>query len=177
MASSVYFYNNGTTLDLSADKLIDTGQPVLVALTGLDGSLDGINKTTITTLKLGGNSFTTIPANIFTTFPNLTTFGIQSNNSLTTLYANSFSGLNLTNLDLYGCVNLTTLPANVFNNLSVSGTLNLSGNTALTTLTAGCFAGLTLTGDLRLDQNILPGTIPVNIFDGLSYRRRFIFKQ
>ncbi|NBP03609.1 MAG: leucine-rich repeat domain-containing protein [Proteobacteria bacterium] len=168
LASSIYLYNNGTTLDLSGEKLTATGQAVLVALTGLDGSLDGITKTNITTLKLAGNSFTTIPANIFTTFPNLTTLELQGNNSLTTLNTNSFNGLSLTTLDLSGCPNLTTLPANVFNGLSVSETLNLSGNASFTTLTSGCFAGLTLTGDLLLNQNYLLATIPVNIFNGLT---------
>lgn len=169
LSVSPWLTESGTILDLSGSTISDAGQNALEELTGLDGNLDSIDKTNITTLKLGGNtSLTTIPANIFATFTNLETLELHGNTGLTTITADAFNDLSVTNLRLDGNTNLTTLPENGFNGLTVAGTLQLNSNTGLTTIASGAFTGLTMTGNLRLDGNTGLTTIPANTFNGLT---------
>lgn len=169
LSSPPWIDANGVTLDLSGSTISDEGQNALEELTGLDDDLDGIDKTKITTLKLGGNtSLTEIPANIFSTFTNLETLELHGNTGITTINANAFNELSITDLRLDGNTSLTTLPANGLNGLTVSGTLYLNDNTALATVNSSAFTGLTMTGNLRLDGNTSLTSVPSDAFDSLS---------
>lgn len=178
LTASPWLTDSNTTLDLSGATISDQGQSALEELTGLDGSLDSIDKTLITTLKLDGNtSLTEIPANIFSTFTNLETLELQDNTGITTINANAFNEISLTDLRLDGNTSLTTLAANTFNGLSVSGTLYLNDSTGLTTLNSNAFNGLTLTGNLRLDGNTGLTSVPSDAFNGLTVGGNLLFNN
>ncbi len=169
LSSATYLQDSGTTLDLSGSTLIAAGQSVLEELTGLDGSLDGIDKSAITTLKLGGNTdLTSIPADIFATFPNLENLELQDNTGITTISTDAFSGLSLTgNLRLDGNTSLTSIPTDALNGLTVGGNLLLN-NLGITTIGANAFSGLTVSGNLQLNNNSNLTTIAASAFNRIT---------
>lgn len=169
LTASPWLTDSETTLDLSGATISDEGQNALEELTGLDEDLDSIDKSLITTLKLGGNtSVTTIPADIFSTFPNLETLELHGNTGLTTITAYAFNELSVTDLRLDGNTSLITLPKSGFYGLTVLGNLYLNDNTALTTINTSAFTELTMTGNLRLDGNTALTDIPTEALNGIT---------
>ena len=89
-----------------------------------------------------------------------------SDQSLSSLQANDFSGLSsLQNLDL-GENSLSSLDADIFDGLSSLQNLNLSRN-SLSSLDADIFSGLSSLQNLDLGENSL-SNLDTDIFDGLS---------
>ena len=119
----------------------------------------------MTQLDLSGNSIATLPAGAFSGLDSLTALDL-SGNSIATLLAGAFSGLDsLTQIDLAGN-SLATLPAGAFSGLDSVTQINLAGN-SLTTLQAGIFSGVPGLLSLNLSGNSIAAP-PLNIFSDLT---------
>ena len=119
----------------------------------------------LTTLDLGSNGLSSLPAGIFDDLTALTELALN-HNGLTTLRTDVFEDLTaLTELDLY-YNGLTTLRADVFDGLTSLTNLSLSFN-GLTTLRTDVFEDLTALTSLDLGYNVLY-TLPVGIFEDLT---------
>ena len=117
--------------------------------------------TSVTSLNLSKNKFTTLPAGVFSGLTALRTLSLDSG-LLNSLDAGVFSGLTaLTTLDLASNA-LTSLPETVFSGLTALANLNLNDN-ALRSLRAGVFSGLTGLGFLKLEENKL-SELPDGLF-------------
>ena len=124
--------------------------------------------TNVQILDLGRNSFTTLPAGVFSSsgLPALTTLKLNSG-ALSSIDARAFSGLTgLQNLNLSGN-DLTSLPGTVFSDLTALQALELSDNDLGPTLPAGVFSGLSSLTTLTLQDNDL-SSLPDGVFTGLS---------
>ncbi len=123
--------------------------------------LTGLNQ-----LFLGDNSLTALPSGVFSDLTSITLLALDTN-SLTSLPEDSFSGLtNLGEIDLRKN-ELTTLPANVFSRLTALTSLQLQEN-QLETLPERVFSGATALEVIQLQDNTSLGSLPVNLFSGLT---------
>ena len=107
-------------------------------------------------LYLGMNSLTTLPANVFSGLDGLEALALEENEALRTLDPNAFSGLvNLKELDLYLLGGRSgaaiALPPNLFSDLSALEWLYLE-DANLAPLPARIFEGLTNLKQLRLPR-------------------------
>ena len=119
----------------------------------------------MTTLNLARNSFTTLPAGVFSGLTALEILVLAAG-QLTELPAGVFSGLtNLTGLNLSSNA-LSSLPAGVFSGLTALEGLSLNNN-VLESLPGTVFSDLTALTSLRLNNNVLE-SLPAGLFSGLT---------
>ena len=139
--------------------------PVHVPLAQVEpGAFRGMSE--LKTLRLYGNSLTTLEPGVFEGLPNLRKLNLGRNKGLTTLEPGLFDGLSrLDDLFLHQ-IGLTTLPPGLFDGLSELDGLELSSN-QLKTLGPGVFRGLAALEQLILGENQLRALEP-GVFDGLA---------
>ena len=128
------------------------------------GTFSGLSST-LGVLYLSDNPLTSLPANVFTGLSKLAGLYLEDN-QLTALPAGAFTGLSELKILHLTDNRLTALPAGVFTGLSKLENLHLHGN-RLTALPAGVFAGLSKLENLHLHDNELQ-SLPVNVFADLS---------
>ena len=151
-----------TTANLAAiTGTLDLANKSIAALAA--GDFAGL--TSVTRLKLNGNTLTGLPAGVFDELTALTRLDLNGND-LASLPAGVFDQLTLlTRLDLK--INkLTELDAGVFDELTLLTTLGLSGN-ELTGLDAGVFDKLAALTSLNLSVNEL-SSLRAGVFDELT---------
>jgi Leucine-rich repeat (LRR) protein len=158
-------------------------------ITSLEG-LDQIkNPEQVVSINLGSNLLTTIPADVFSRFPNLDIIDLR-NNQLTCIHPKAFSGLpklrvivlghnqieqltreifsNLLNLQFLELSynQLRYLPLGIFSKLSKLDQLDMDNN-QLSQLTEGIFSDLTNLSQLTLSINKL-NHLPIGVFSRLN---------